>query len=92
MERVCLQRRSKVLGVNANYELVDLEAVWAADDGTVGMLFTFEVSWVQVSIRTRQKNSYGMYFARPSFQASIGVAMIQSLMLLAGFWVLDLGF
>jgi hypothetical protein len=49
----------------------------AADDGTVGVFFACEVPWAQVSIRTGEKNGQRTYFARPSFQASIGVAMFE---------------
>lgn len=50
LERVCLHRRPEVLGVNANCELVDLEAVWAADDGAIRVFFALEVAWIEVSI------------------------------------------
>jgi hypothetical protein len=63
--------------VYADRQLVDLEVVWAADDGTVGVFFACEVPWAQVSIRTGEKNGQRTYFARPSFQASIGVAMFE---------------
>jgi hypothetical protein len=90
LERVCLHRCPEVLGVYADHQLVDLEVVWAADDGTVGVFLACEVSWAQVSIRKGQKGSQGTYFARPSFQASIGVAMLAvgGCLLVVGRWVL----
>jgi hypothetical protein len=81
---VCFHRRPEVLGVYADRQLVDLEVVWAADDGTVGVFFACEVSWAQVSICKGQKNGQKTYFARPSFQASNGVAMFERLVLSIG--------
>lgn len=52
LERVCLQRHPEVFRVCADDQLVGLEAVWSADDGTVGVLFACEVPWVRSSICT----------------------------------------
>lgn len=91
LEGVCFHRRPEVLGVSTDRQLVDLEVVWATDDGTVGVFFACEMFLAQVSIRADQEDDQGTYFARPSFHASIGVAMLESLALLlvVGCWVLD---
>ena len=56
MKRVCLHRRPEVIGVYADYQLVDLEVIWAADEGAVGVLFSFEVAWVKISIYISREN------------------------------------
>ena len=38
----------------ADDQLVDLEVVWAADDGAVGVFFAFEVAWKEVSTYINQ--------------------------------------
>ena len=63
---------------------MDLEVVWAAYDGTVGVFFACEVPLTQVSICTGQKEDQRTDFARPSFQASMGVAMFEAWALVVG--------
>lgn len=91
LERVCLHRRPEVLGVYADSQLVNLEVVRAADDCAVRLFFACEVSWAQVSIYTGREDGQRTHFARPSFQASIGVTMFEGWALLVGCSVLRVG-
>lgn len=61
----------------ANDQLVDLEVVRAADDGTVGVFFALEIAWIEVSTGMNQEDRRQTYFVRPALRASIGVAMFE---------------
>lgn len=61
----------------ADDQLVDLEVVRAADDGTVGVFFALEMAWIEISTGTHQEDRRQIYFARSALRASIGVAMFE---------------